>query len=933
MRTVVMVLVSRFLVAAGALPLILTTAGAWADLPAPVDVPVGPAKVEPPGNAALPSMVGRVAAEAPAISMISDCTLPGETLVVTGHGLEGSHLRIWSGERLMDVNPLRTAADRMQAVVPKECLVSTMLVWPVKDGLTGAPIRVNGATAWWAWPARVDAQSAGQTIRGFGKNLKLDGHSPRVYLRGPGVDEWLTVLDSNSYHVEAALPDNLEQGTYQVWYHNGTGGRLGWSEPVRFDVVAMPSRDGLPTFHADRFGARADDGRDDWQGISGAIDAAEAAGGGVVRLGPGCYRLSRPLNIDNGGPKGVHFCGAGMGEHRWRNEPVPNDHKVIHEISGTATVLRPTPGLPCPAELMKISRRYSSLRNVTLLNHADSGKQRCLSVCAHDVVVEHVRGVVVDERPRFEGWDKPENEITIAECKSRLQDEAVLRIDAPGEANIVIRECEFHHPGAGIDTPPIRNHIGHSRTSRVCPKGTDCIRIADCTFRGYFDGRLEPVDRARRFQAYRGWHNAAWYNNNSKKVIVERCDFAGADKHNFKVMTRALNHGNTSIRELYLANNTGHDLAPTSMTPGYHENKGEQIIFHLWYPQGGLFDVTSADMDSVMIDVTDPKYAPTGKRHPGVTLDGPAFSVVPKDVDVNPTHWVVFVCAGRGVGQYRVVRACERRDREVVLRLEKPWRVTPDRTSRLMLNAAFRRIIIHGNRLDAGPHVDPAIKSHGVVFWANAFDNIIADNTFRSFTGGVVINAFYRCPTAWNLTRNNRIENIHGNGGDTVFPGRAAFYVDHIRVRKPRPEDRVWYGVGNIARGNRCIGGDVAAYLHRPDYARVELGNPDLPEATRKLLLMPRGDNTVVGYSYPRTPNGGLMMSVLENNRFESVREGIVVSSPLNWLLLRNNEIRLVSPNAPEVIDESRGAHDGDQTARELLVIDESEDTHSGGRH
>jgi hypothetical protein len=67
---------------------------------------------------------------------------------------------------------------------------------------------------------------------------------------------------------------------------------------------------------------------------------------------------------------------------------------------------------------------------------------------------------------------------------------------------------------------------------------------------------------------------------------------------------------------------------------------------------------------------------------------------------------------------------------------------------------------------------------------------------------------------------------------------------------------------------------------------------------------MPRGDNQVVNYSYPETPEGGMMMSVLENNRFAHVRRGMVVSSPLNWLLLRNNEIQ-ARPDVPILIDET----------------------------
>ena len=863
----------------------------------------------------MPRLHGVAAEGAPAIAAISDVAFPSETLVITGENLEGAWLRIWADGRLVDIEPLRTRHNRMQAVVPGDVPVSTVVVWPVRGEMAGAPIRVNGATAWWGWPARAKAGVARQTVRIFGKNLSLDGTSPGVYLSGPGTDTWLEVIGGNPYHIEAPLPDDLDEGTYRLWAHNGTGGQWGWSEPVSLEVVAVAREDNLPTFHVDDFGAPADDGGDDWAAITAAIRSAKQAGGGV-RFARGQYHVSRALIVDGDGPWGIHLVGSGMGQHTWANAPAPDDHKVLHRVAGDHTLIAPVDGCPSPKDLIQLRRRYSSIRDMTVLTHADDGKQRCLTLLSHDIVLERVRAIVVDERPWFNGWGMPEEDVTQSEYKRRLQDEGATRIDAPGKANIVIRKCEFHHPGAGIDTPPLGAALRHAPGGAVCPTSTDYIQIVECLFRGYFDGRLEPYLKDRRFQAWRGWHNMAWVNNNCRNVIVERCDIAGADKANFKVTTRSLNHRNTSIRELYLANNRVHDVAPTSKSPGYHENKGEQFLFHLMYPEGGLFDVVGATDDSVTVDPTDPKYAPVG-RHPNVAFNGLEFGCVPADVDANPSHLVAFVCAGLGVGQYRVIAACRRHDDgKVTLQLQAAWRVAPDATSRITLNAAYRRIILYGNEIDGGDN-DPAVKSHGVTYWANSFENIIANNTFRNLTGGVVINSFYRCPTGWNLTRDNRIECIHGNGGDTVFPGRAAFCVDHVRVLDPPRAYRVWYTVGNVFRSNRCSDGDVIAFLHRPDYSRIDPAAPYLPEATRALLSMPRGDNTVFGYSYPDTPNGGIMMSVIENNRFEGARDGIVVSSPVNWLLLRNNTISLRNPREAVILDEGEER----RGARDILVL------------
>ena len=132
-----------------------------------------------------------------------------------------------------------------------------------------------------------------------------------------------------------------------------------------------------------------------------------------------------------------------------------------------------------------------------------------------------------------------------------------------------------------------------------------------------------------------------------------------------------------------------------------------------------------------------------------------------------------------------------------------------------------------------------------------------------------------------NVTRDNVIEHIHGYSGDTSL--KAAFYVTHFRVFEawPAPADRVWYSIGDAARGNRGRDADVGAYLH------TRFGD----------LRMPR--------SYPPHPDGGIMLGVIENNEFQEAREGIVVSAPANWSLLRNNRIATTPAGGFPAFDET----------------------------
>jgi hypothetical protein len=158
-------------------------------MPEPADVPSSPSSLAAsPGGVGLPDLAGEALFAAPEISMVNATALPDESLIITGDQLSGAELELWvEGERIT-LTPLRTMNDRMQAVVPASLSTSTMLLWPVRDGCAGTPVRVNGPEAWWAFPACVN-QSEGLTkIHIYGRNLIMGAHSPTAYLKGASAE-------------------------------------------------------------------------------------------------------------------------------------------------------------------------------------------------------------------------------------------------------------------------------------------------------------------------------------------------------------------------------------------------------------------------------------------------------------------------------------------------------------------------------------------------------------------------------------------------------------------------------------------------------------------------------------------------------------------------------------------------------------------------
>ena len=843
-------------------------------LPAPNDVSSGPTGVAGPGGVGLPSMIGEPAADAPTISAIGEVTLPDETLVITGDKLEDAHLRVWMEGHLNLLQPMRTAANRMQAVVPIDWPPSMMLVWPIRGQQAGFPIRVNGATPWWAWPARLTVEEAAgaPSVLIMGKNLTLGSAAPRVYFEGPGAACWLTVVSAHAYQLAVQLPAGLAPGRYRMFAHNGTGGAYGWGEPVRIEIEPAKSRGDLPSFDVDRFGAKPDDGLDDATAIRRAVDSAAKAGGGTVRFSAGTYHLGSTITLSDAAEAGIHLVGAGMGGYDPKSQT----------ITGQGTVLRFLPGGPALKCLVHVGARFSALRDITLIaahegilraiHDRKAQSQVVARVACHDVKIERVRMVMLDARP-----DVP------PEQRQNLQIyDPALHLVAAGTANLVIRDCEFHSAGAGIEIGTLQR--GHTEDGFPEPS-TDFVRIEKCLFRGYSPGFYKEPTHPASYQ-HMGIFNEGVQIPNGKYVIIQGCDFAGADRRGGKMMNRSICVYNTSVRNLYIADNRSHEVGMTCRRGDRVVNQGEQILFHFRYPHGGYFDVREAGPAQVTVNPADPRNA-GNISSPHGAFDR-AGSRVLEEVGTND-HWIVFVSAGMGVGQYRVVVGTERSPNRVALKLNRPWRVVPDRSSRVTLTTANRRNIVFRNTIDAG-FIDAKCKVAGVLFWFNAVDNVIAGCTLRNLGYGVGFNSSFRNPCCWNLIRDNVMEGMGGMAVESVAP---AFYFDTCRAAggakgplfQSSSDVAGWYAVGNVARSNRGCNSPAAVFVHAA-----------MNDAASPLL--------------PTQQEAGVMMPVVENSRFSGVKRGIVINRGAIWPVFRGNVVETVDPATPPVFDQSLPAKD-----------------------
>ncbi len=161
--------------------------------------------------------------------------------------------------------------------------------------------------------------------------------------------------------------------------------------------------------------------------------------------------------------------------------------------------------------------------------------------------------------------------------------DAALQLIAPGQANLVVRDCEFHFAGGGIEIGSLQR--GHVEDGFPDPS-TDYVRIEKCVFRGYAPVFYkEPAD-AGSYGNLGDYHEGVQVFN-GKYAIIEGCDFAGADRRGGKTLNRSILACNTSTRDIFIAHNHSHDVGLICPRTNRSINQGEQILFHFCYPYGG----------------------------------------------------------------------------------------------------------------------------------------------------------------------------------------------------------------------------------------------------------------------------------------------------------------------------------------------------------
>ncbi len=223
-----------------------------------------------------------------------------------------------------------TATPRSVTVTVPSSWTPGVYALRLKEAGTTGPVHlVNRADPWFVQGDQGDTATPGGTLTVAGTCLEIVGPGsagPRAALvRNGAVAATLTaptrLTTSTGYALRYTLPAALAEGDYQLYVHNGCGGPAGWVKFATFvrtpvETVTIKQASAWPT---GSFTVAAPTGSDDDAKFTAALDAAAAAGGGIVHVPAGTYVLTQPLLL----PRFTVLKGAGRDQTLllWENNP------------------------------------------------------------------------------------------------------------------------------------------------------------------------------------------------------------------------------------------------------------------------------------------------------------------------------------------------------------------------------------------------------------------------------------------------------------------------------------------------------------------------------------------------------------------------------------------------------------------------------------
>lgn len=711
---------------------------------------------DPPAPGAGPGGAGEIDEEAMAISGWTRAAGPDEHLVVMGHGFDRddppTRFAVFGqdaeGRFEGEARVVHRRAHQAMLRLPVEAPAGSLyLLTPIAGDTAGPPVAVNRAEVWYTLPRKA---APGETCAVFGRNLSHEQGEAAgwVYLKPAGEESlgvWAEVTAANPYRLEFVLPDDLRHGKYEVWAHNGHGGRYGWAALHHGDggsisaahlTVAEPRRWDGPTFDVTEFGADGDDDADDTDAVLEALGKANQSPRSTVYFPAGTYYVSRTIGPVKGkDDAGLRIRGQGMDKTFIKGAP-GKAPKLMMRISGGNVELR---DLVLDINELGESRKY--------YRGADRGEHNP-DHYAWLEKVDAARDAIKKWRKKHKGEPVPDAmqpppSPGFADVEERRRRVAPASKRGGGRflvkdvwaSGLTIVNCVLDAERRdiellkGVSNALIENCDIVAREVQLgCPQYT---RVRRCNF-------YARADTGVILYMYGGWCNS--FTHNTARDYMPNTYDTGMGR--WYTVTA---YGNRQ-ENVYIAHNRTHDL--TVNPRHYNQNSGEQVMWE-------DMPITSTQRPSA--------------------VDGRTL-VFPEPVKGKlKWHSDAIIVSGKGAGQYRRVEDYDAKTRTLTVAAD--WRVPPNTDSVVQVGRPIRRIVVYRNHLDAKPRAaasESHIASAGVEPFGASVDLIVDRNTFHQLRAGIATFS----PYLWHrYTRNtfdaNRVGVRLGEGTAAVVRRNA----------------------------------------------------------------------------------------------------------------------------------------------------------------
>jgi hypothetical protein len=244
---------------------------------------------------------------------------------------------VWNGTGTM-AKALQADKQSVKFIVPSEFKEGVYAVKVTNDG-GSAVCLLNAPTIYWTQGDGGMCASPGGWIRIFGRCV---GHmaTDAVLLMTSAEDGSVRRIVSKSasmWEAKFSVPEDLKQGQYNAFLHNGRGDGKAWAKVGGFEIKIAEKWPGK-IFNVKEFGAVGNDTNNDSKAILAAIKSAKDNGGGIVYFPRGRYLMTDTLPI----PKFVTLRGerCDLVNIIWQDMENPpeylvygNNHFAIEDIT------------------------------------------------------------------------------------------------------------------------------------------------------------------------------------------------------------------------------------------------------------------------------------------------------------------------------------------------------------------------------------------------------------------------------------------------------------------------------------------------------------------------------------------------------------------------------------------------------------------------